>query len=206
MYGVRNVEIDPLVPAAFTDAAAIKSFLDISEATYDALLGTLAAYASHAIELYCDRLFASRTVTETMIPEDAVRNLVLAHAPMLTLTTLHVDDVAQDAADLYVMKAEGMLRRKDGGTIGAPGQAIVAVYTAGYASTPPAVVQATKEFVRDAFAARKRDGSISRQSVVDVGEVDFGRAGSAGSMTSNGVSVPASVAIILEPYVRRYAA
>lgn len=206
MYGPREISASPILPSAWVTLADVKTFLNITGSGSDVLLQSLLDTATMQIEAYCGTYFFRRTITETMFPEDPVRNLVLGAAPVVAMTSLSVDDAAENLLLYTAMLRQGMLRKSDGSTIA--GQKLIAVYTVGYtgpadASLPPPLVQAAKEFVRDLYNTRDRVAGVASESVVDVGSVTYGEstysvAGASGARVSD------SVAALLAPFKRDF--
>jgi hypothetical protein len=207
MFGIRDVSITPLVVSvggsnAFTTLADVKSFLGITVSTYDTLLTEMIDTACQNIEAWCGALLAQRTVTETIFPEDQVTNLVLSHAPVISLTSLSVDDVAETIGDYFTGLSTGFVKRKDGGYI-TDGTKWVVVYSAGLSTIPEALKQATREYVRDLYQTKDRVAGVSQEAITDVGSVTYTDAIDSEAGAGGG-KVPLSVATLLAPYVRRF--
>lgn len=205
MFGIRETEISPINPPAFVTLADVKEYLGISDANSDTKLTALIATASAQIEAYCGTIIAERTVTERIVPEDRLSVLALSHCPISAFTSVTIDDTLQTLSD-FRWNRSGTIRRKDGSLIESLGE-IVVVYLAGYAagSYPAEIVQATKDLVKFTFSASGRDYNVKRESLQDVGSVEY--VDGAGNMYhgQNGIAVPADVANCLAPHIRRFA-
>lgn len=199
MFGTRDVALSPALATAFIETSDAKTFLGVSGSDYDDTIEAMVLAASQAIEAWCGGIFTQRTVTETMFPEDSLGNLVLSHSPIISLTSVTIDDVTETLGDYRLMKQLGALRRVDGGAIA--GNTIVAVYAAGYATIPDDVQQATREFVRDLFNSRDRESHIASEMVPDVGSITY-RATHDSVPGPGGTRIPGSAAALLGAYVR----
>jgi hypothetical protein len=137
---------------ALTSVANVKYVWGRAQAdlAHDDRIATLINMLSGRIEDWCGRKFKS-TAYDT--PDfDAVydgeeveagEDLQLRQYPIITLTSLTVDDVLVDASAYLVYKAEGRIHYPNGwgsgtGTFGAK-QNVVIKYTAGYATIPPGI-------------------------------------------------------------------
>lgn len=201
MHGTRNFEITPEQPAALATLADVKALLGIAGTDSDALLTRYLNAASATVEAYCDTVFAARAVVETLFPVDAITDVVLSFSPVSALTEVKRDAGADIVAEFEILKRAGILRRLDGSLI-APARYDVK-YSAGYATIPPAIVEATILHVRDLYNSKDRKAGVSRESVPDVADVTYST--DYLSTGANGVRVAAEVASLLEPFRRRFA-
>jgi hypothetical protein len=202
MFGTREVEATPLqVTTPWITRDAVKALLGITGADSDTRVDTLLAVACANVEKYIGGYVFQRTVTERMYPEDPVGVLTVSHYPIIDLTSLHVDEVAETLSGYFITKSGGMIRSKDGTALS--GQRIDAVYTAGYApgTYPPDIVEATLQHCKDIYNSSTLDGAVSKESVPDVGSVEY--RGGETYYRSNGVAVSVHVAALLAPFVRR---
>lgn len=201
MFGAREVDLNPIAPTAWITLADAKAYLGITGTDSDARLTAILAAVASQIEAYTAALVTQRTVTERMYPEDAVAALALTHYPVSSLTSFTIDDEAQTLGELRVANSGGMVRNIDGSAIA--GAEIVAVYVAGYPSNaiPAALIEAAKQLTKDIFNGDGRDSGVAKESVPDVGSIEY-RDGST-FFRSNGVAVSAEVAALLAPFVRR---
>lgn len=202
MFGSREVALNVENPAAWITLTEAKAFLGVTGTEQDSRISTLLTVAASQVESYIGSIVSQRTVTERIYAEDYVTALTVTHYPVISLTSLTVDDEAQTLGEFRVANAQGIIRRVDGYAVS--GREVVAVYTAGYANAaavPPAIVEATKHLVKDLYNATGRDFSISKESVPDVGSVEY-RDGET-YFRSNGVAVSAEIAALLAPFVKR---
>lgn len=201
MFGIREVDLDPVIPTAWITLEEAKSWLGVTGGEHDAKIQSLLNSALSMVETYTGAIVAQRTVTERMYPEDPVGVVTLSHYPVVSLTSLAIDDEAETLVDLRVTKGAGMVRRIDGTALS--GREFAAVYVAGYPSNaiPAAIVNGTKELLRELYNSTTRDGAVSKESVPDVGAIEY-RDGET-YFRSNGVAVSTSVAALLAPFVRR---
>lgn len=223
MFGPRDIALSPLVVSVananpFVSLADIKTFLGVSGSGDDALLTVMLDTACQNIELYCNTIFAQRTVTEQIWPEDPMMTLILGRSPVISLTSLTIDSAAQSnlSTDYYLSLAAGFLKRVDGAYIGGnnpalsrdgfnvlAGTTMQIVYVAGYATIPPAVVEATKEFVRDLYLAKDRVAGVKSESLTDVGSITYADSVEMSELGPGGIRVPLGVAALIGPFVRQ---
>lgn len=208
MFGTRDIVLDKdLVSAAnsnlFVSLTDAKSFIGVTGSSDDVLLGSMLDAACQNIETWCAALIAQRTVTETIYPLDSdITNLVLMHAPVIALTSVTIDGVVQSNSDYFLGKASGFLRRVDGAYIS--GTQITVVYTTGYATTPPPIVEATKEYVRDIYKGRARVSGIKQEALANVASVTYSDSVAESDAGPGGVKLPLNVAALIASYARRF--
>ena len=118
-----------------TSLTAVKEFLNIKEASEDALLLRLISAASSFIEIYCNRTFASAVYTETFDGNNFNYH-VCQHSPV----TAYVGDF--DASCVYGSFPKG--RRN-----------CTITYTAGYLSAPAELEQACIYLVGIKYKSRE---------------------------------------------------
>lgn len=199
-------------PAAtrLTSLDRMKAELGVTDSASDALIAAKIDEASSDIEAHLARTLSRATLTETFWPDkgwECVRALVLARAPVVSVTSVTVDDVALDAS-AYRLDAEGgRLFRLDAS--GYPthwefGKSAVVVYTAGYLlpeeagrTLPHALEGAVIELVQSYWLSRGRDPMVRGEDVPGLGRVDYwvGSVGAAGEL-------PPSVMAKISPFLR----
>ena len=81
--------------------ADLKAILGIADSANDTLLGNIIQRGSDAIARFCNRVFAQRTVIETL-PGPGGQLLKLKFSPIVTLTSIALDGEAVDP-DTYVL-------------------------------------------------------------------------------------------------------
>lgn len=200
---LRDVSIDPELPAAFVTLAEVKAYLDITDAASDTLLTAAIAIACKQIEAYCGTVFAPRTVTERLTLQDEVRSLVLRYSPVISVTSISYDEAVETLGEFRVAKAIGAVRYMEGGLFAAGADWLV-VYSAGLATIPEEIKTAAKEIVKALHTARTRDAAISKESATDVGSAEYISPLEGGAIGAGGARVPWHVASLLEPYCLRY--
>lgn len=179
----------------------VKEYLGVGDATTDTVLTDLIARASTQIETYCNRIFAQASYTETRNGGCGPK-MFLLNGPVISVTSLSVDGQAVPAAASAVSygfvndDTTVYIRPASGGAGGGPMefrkglQNVTIVYTAGYVTTPPDVVQACIELVAYKFAKRKRIDKSSETL------------GQQQTQAYSMADMPSSVKSALQPYVR----
>ena len=81
--------------------ADLKALLGIADSANDALLGTIIQRGSDAIARFCNRVFAQRTIQETL-PGPGGQLLKLKFSPVVTLTSIAFDGETVDS-DTYTL-------------------------------------------------------------------------------------------------------
>src|SRR5918997_6588559 len=94
--------------------ADLKALLGITDGANDALLGHIIQRGSDAIARFCNRVFAQRTVIETL-PGPGGQLLKLKFSPIVTLTSITLDGETVDS-DTYTLTEPdaGMVYREAG--------------------------------------------------------------------------------------------
>ena len=139
-----------------TTLEKVKSYLAITTSDDDAVLTSLIAASSEAVEHYCSREFAS--IERTEIYDGRGSNcLILKNRPISAVKEVYDDEVGEfDQASLIpafrytYYPDEGVLRLYSS-PFSTGIRNIKIVYTAGYPTIPPAVEQATNILVAQAF-------------------------------------------------------
>lgn len=197
----------------------VKADLAITTTTDDALLGNMVRQASLMVANYCDRVFISERVRETVDCEGGPY-LFVSRGPVTTIHGItYGDDNVEVPATDYVLADDknGMIRAKTGfwrntGQVGGlelnrytgPMIPFYAVeYTAGYAAdkVPADLQRATIEMTKALFSARDRDPYLESLNVPDVISKSWGSGAGRASLAAGGL--PPVVALMLKPYVRK---
>lgn len=199
----RDAEISPELPAAWITRAEVKTDLGITGAAQDAKIDALLIPACTLVEAYCGTVVAQRTVTERLQLEDACSALTLRYAPAISLTSLEFDGIAQTVGDFRLAKSTAIVRHTLGTAFGAEGDWVV-VYTAGFATVPAPIKQATLDLVRHLLSVSARDETLRRESVADVGETEYADTAVSLVTGANGAKVPPSVANALANYALQF--
>lgn len=200
MWGVRDVALNPVAPAAWVTLADAKAFLGVTDAAMDARISAVIAAACLTVENYIGAIVAQRTVTEILDTEDAYSTLVLRYRDIQEVTSLSKADVAETLTDYRLLKGMGALRRLDGACF--EPTKWTAVYTAGYPAgdIPAAITEATLALIRALYNSKGLALGVKSESVDDIGSASYG----ADSFTNaNGTAVPLDVAAMLGPYVQQ---
>jgi hypothetical protein len=186
--------------------ADLKAVLGITDSANDTLLGNIIQRGSDAIARFCNRVFAQRTVIETL-PGSGGQLLKLKFAPIVTLTSIALDGETVDPDTYTLTEPDAGIVFREAACWAYTGHAYsyTATYTHGYnlpdmAGTdtlPHDIQQAALELCKGLWLARQRDPTVSMESVPDVYTVQYGGKG------GNGVPVgtlPPSVQELLLPY------
>lgn len=196
---MRDIAISPIAPPNMTTLADVKGLLGISDSSSDARLTALIGAASQQVEDYCGRILSSRSVTETSFSDDSLDFYVVDHIPVIAVSSISVDGSPLALTDIIVLKSAGIVRMIDGSPIAGPGQKIEVEYQAGFSTVPSSVSDAALSLVKHLYGSQARDAAVKRESVPDVGEVEYFE-----SQGPNGTSLPADIAAPLSSYVKWY--
>jgi hypothetical protein len=94
--------------------ADLKAILGITDGANDALLGNIIQRGSDAIARFCNRVFAQRTVIETL-PGTGGQLLKLKFSPIVTLTSIAFDGDTVDSDSYILIEPDaGMVYREAG--------------------------------------------------------------------------------------------
>jgi gp6-like head-tail connector protein len=185
--------------------ADLKAILGITDSANDARLGNIIQRGSDAIARFCNRVFAQRTVIETL-PGPGGQLLKLKFSPIVTLTSITLDGETVDR-DTYVLTEPDAGIAFCGSYWAYTGHkySYAATYTHGYnlpdmAGTntlPYDIQQAALELCKGMWLARQRDPSVTMESVPDVYTVQYGGQGRNGAPIT---AIPPNVQELLLPY------
>jgi len=178
---------------ALTTLERLKQELDITVSTYDSLLRAKIKEATSDINA---RAWADprETLTQTFWNVQGEEYLILRRRPVVSITSVTLDDVALETTEYRLDDETGVLYCLD--TSGYPisweaCKSIIVVYVAGYimpgqtsANLEPALEGAAIELLQSYWQSRGRDPLIKSESVPDLGEVSYwvGAVGEAGSL------------------------
>jgi hypothetical protein len=185
--------------------ADLKAILGITDGANDALLGNIIQRGSDAIARFCNRVFAQRTIIETL-PGPGGQLLKLKFSPIVTLTSIAFDGETVDS-DTYVLTEPeaGIVFRESYWAYTGHKYSYAAIYVHGYnlpdmAGTdtlPHDIQQAALELCKGMWLARQRDPSVTMESVPDVYTVQYGGQGDGGALVG---AIPLNVQELLLPY------
>lgn len=148
---------------AWTTLAKVKEYLQITDTASDTLLTDLLARLQAWAESYLDRKIESAAYTEQQ-DGDGTSLLTLKQYPVTAVTSIHDDTLRVFGADRLIAAAD-YVTYGDRGQVKLDGlvftiglQNVKAIYTAGYATVPPELVQALCELVADRFRNKENQG------------------------------------------------
>lgn len=178
--------------ADLTTVADVKSYLGIQALTTDdALLAKLVTSASAAVEQWCGRTFALTSYTETTNGRGG-HCLILKNAPVVSVSSVTVDGVVippQPAVNQPGWVLDGNRLQLAGSCFTSGVQNVVVQYTAGYASTPANIAQATIDLVALKYKQHSKVGNASETIGQATVSYTFGR-------------IPSDVQAVLAPHRR----
>lgn len=178
--------VTPASSYDLTTLGVVKDMLGITVTDSDTFLTRQITQASAAIASFCNRIFASETVRDTVFPwregyprvlrggEDGP--LQLGRWPIVSVTSLTENGTAlTSGTDYLIDAAKGQILRVD--TNGAPRAwttlPLVITYVAGYATIPADIADAAIRMVKGQFYGRGRDPAERSVSVAGVGDVAY---------------------------------
>jgi hypothetical protein len=191
------------VPPATTKLIALadlKAILGITDSANDALLGNIIQRGSDAIARFCNRVFAQRTVIETL-PGPGGQLLKLKFSPIVTLTSISLDGETVDSGTYTLTEPDaGIVFCETYWAYTGHKYSYTATYVHGYNlpemtgndTIPHDIQQAALELCKGMWLARQRDPSVAMESVPDVYTVQYGQG-------KNGVAVGAIPPNVQEP-------
>jgi hypothetical protein len=184
--------------------ADLKALLGITDSANDTLLGNIIQRGSDAIARFCNRVFAQRTVIETL-PGPRGQLLKLKFSPIVTLTSIALDGETVDS-DTYTLTEPdaGIVFCESYWAYTGHKYSYAVTYVHGYnlpdmsgADTlPHDIQQAALELCKGIWLARQRDPAVSMESVPDVYTVQYGQ-GKNGAAVG---AIPPNVQEMLLPY------
>lgn len=206
MRSIVTVTTPPSV-TKLTTVERVKAELSITGSGDDVLLGSKIEEASSDIDAHLGRTLARATLTQTIWNVGWAEFIMLDRAPVASITSVTVDDVAVDADEYRLDSDTGILYHLDAS--GFPCgwwscKSIVIVYVAGFLlpgesgrNLPPALESAAVELVASYWSNKGRDPTIKSERVDGLGQVDYwvGAVGEAGEL-------PPSVVAKISPFRR----
>jgi hypothetical protein len=166
-----------------TALADLKAILGITDRANDTLLGSIIQRGSDAVARFCNRVFAQRTVIETL-PGPGGQLLKLKVAPILTLTSIALDAETVDS-DTYTLtdpEARIVFCESYWAYTGHK-YSYTATYVhgcnlpdmSGADTLPHDIQQAALGLCKGVWLARQRDPSVTMESVPDVYTMQYGQ-------------------------------
>jgi hypothetical protein len=130
---------------SLTTLSTVKEYLGLTGTGEDSLLNRLMDWATDFIHSYCGRIFPQGGYDE-YIDGDGTETLLSHQFPILSVNSLEVDGAVKDSASFVLYAPLGLLRLKSG--VFPRGKKNVRLqYTAGYATIPKDIEQASIELV-----------------------------------------------------------
>lgn len=121
---------------------------------------------SKSIQSYCNRVFKSASVTETL--DSPGRNVIAVSRPPVTaVASFTVDGTAMTTADYDLDADAGHFRRVDGGLWSEGQQIVTAVYTGGYTTIPEPVKLAALLALKHALGQLDATGQYRSERLGD---------------------------------------
>jgi uncharacterized phiE125 gp8 family phage protein len=209
MQSIATVTTAP-AETDLTTIERVKAELNMTsvDTARDNLLGYKIAEATSDIEAHLGRVLCRAGLTERFWGDPGCAEyLILARAPVASITSVTVDGVAVSSTEYRLDGASGILYRLDAS--GYPSiwewcKDIVVVYVAGYIvpgesgrDLPEALEAATVELVASYWSSRGRDPTVKAEDVPGLGRVEYwvGAVGKAGEL-------PPSVDAKIAPFRR----
>lgn len=155
---MRNITISTQSDSDLTTTAKVKSYLEITDTSYDDEFDKIVSRASKFIQSQTHRQLVETTYEET-IDGEGVKELYLSEYPVISVSSIVVDDTtvydgsSQDGNDYYIYNDSGLIIRDIAWE--EDYQNIVVTYDAGYATIPGDLEQACIELV--AFKYHNKD-------------------------------------------------
>lgn len=194
----------PASDPTLLSAQELRDAVGAADGSHDTALASIGRRVAAAIARVCGvaaggavaPTLRKETLTETFRLEAARQKLILARAPVVSVTSVVEDGITLAAADYEIDAGPGLLLRLDDDTPAAwePCK-ITVVYSAGWETVPDDLKLAATKLVQAAFASGSRDPDLKRERVDGVGEWEYW-VGPAGDPL-----VPDEVMHLLAPYV-----
>lgn len=223
--------IDPAANYNLVTLDDVLSELQISDPSNadKTLINKHIAGISAAIAKYCDRVFQSEKVEETLWePRDTfglrqhshlyyvgwhgfrhnhVNSLYLKRYPITSIDSVYVDDVAltsdSNDASLRIDRENGILFNLHNGIPARWhfGKSIVATYTGGYTTIPEDLQRVALRWVEMAWFAAGQDVTIRSEQVYGIASVNYASTVDSKSKVDD---IPDEFKLLLEPYTRKW--
>lgn len=207
MENIATVTVNPEA-TNLTTLDRVKSELGISGTDHDEILEAKIAEASADIEAHLGRTLSRVTISETFWGGSGYSaKILLDRYPVVSITSVTVDDVLVDADEYRLDPDTGILYRLD--TNGYPCtwtwvKSVVIVYVAGYLlpaeadrNLPYSIEGAAVDLVSSYWQSRGRDSTLRSENIPDVISREYwvGAVGAEGEL-------PPSVVAKIAPFRR----
>ncbi|MFN3467765.1 MAG: phage head-tail connector protein [Candidatus Brocadiales bacterium] len=138
-----------------TTPTTVKEYLGLTGTGEDSLLNRLIDWSTDFVHSYCGRIFPQGTYDE-YVDGDGTDTLLSHQFPIISVNSLEVDGVVKDSASFLLYAPLGIIRLKSGAF--PRGKKNVRLqYTAGYATIPKDLEQASIELVALKYYDRGRE-------------------------------------------------
>lgn len=169
----------------------VKSDLNITSTTDDAFLSRAISQASLKVSQFCNRVFQVETLIDLLYPPTPIRPLIypgpldklqLSRWPITSMSSVVVDTVQAGQTtltantDYKAITRTGQLLRLDyitGLTVSWEPVPITVTYSAGYATIPVDIVEATSRMVASRYFSRDRDPALRTIESPSVGSKTY---------------------------------
>lgn len=141
-----------------------------TDTSYDEVIRRLINGVSAALEGYCGRVFMARDFTAQKYDGDGTGELLLRHIPVISITSLVVDDVTITSTQYVVYNDTGKVMFTDGNVFTLGPQMAVFAYRAGFErqDLPGDILMAARTWVCHAFKITdKQRWGVGSQSTND---------------------------------------
>lgn len=194
----------PASDRSLLTVAELRAAVGISDASQDAVLTALGDRAAASIVRACAVVsvgatpptLRQETLSETYRLKSHQNCLILSRRPVVTVSSIEVDDVALSATDYEVDASAGLLYRLCGDRIDtwSCGKVVV-VYSAGFDVIPDDLKLAASKLVAALWSEGERvDSSLKRESIPGVIDREWWVG------PSDDPLIPAEVMDLLSPY------
>lgn len=157
----------------------IKSYLGITNTTYDSFLTQQGTLVSNIIEAYCRRTFSLGSYVQTFYSDEnrPAKTITPYHFPVTEVDSIVEDDVELDSTLYRLHKPTGIITQPYGSFFFA--RETVVTYTAGYANIPDAIKSVVFSIVQERYN-KKTSGidlnfgsDVQRISIPGAISIDF---------------------------------
>lgn len=201
--------ITPAASRALLTASELRAAAGLAadDESQDARLADLGARVADTIARFCrvaddgvnPPSLLSEVCAETLRFREGRSAIVLRRRFITAVAAVSEDGVGLGAGSWQINKASGILERiRNDRVIAWSASKIVVQYSAGFATVPSDLKQASEMFLRQMHSQMTRDPLVRRERTDGVGDVEYW----VGSIdAANGAPFPSDVASLLTPYV-----